>query len=68
MQAKDSVSIAYSLKVFADLRLITIQKQEIAFTKKSLKEAAELLYEDYENDKNLTEFTKLDGENFYEAN
>ncbi|MDR2999843.1 MAG: hypothetical protein LBU89_01145 [Fibromonadaceae bacterium] len=29
----------------------------------SLKEAAELLYEDYKNDKSLTEFTLLDTEN-----
>jgi hypothetical protein len=35
--------------------------------KKSLEEAAEFLYEDYKNDENLTEFTQLDGEDFYEA-
>jgi len=35
---------------------------------KSLEEAAEFLYEDYKSDKNLTEFTQLDGEDFYEAN
>jgi hypothetical protein len=33
----------------------------------SLAEAAERLYEDYMTDKNLTVFTKLDCENFYEA-
>jgi len=55
------------LQALADLRLISIKKTKITFTKKSLVEAAELLYEDYKNDKNLTEFTQLDGENFYEA-
>ena len=55
------------LQGLADLRLINIQRQEIAFAKKSLKEAAELLYEDYKNDKNLTEFTQLDAESFYET-
>jgi hypothetical protein len=55
------------LQALADLRLITIKKQELTFMEKSLKEAAELLYEDYKNDKNLTEFTRLDGESFYEA-
>jgi hypothetical protein len=33
----------------------------------SLETAAERLYEDYMTDKNLTVFTQLDCENFYEA-
>jgi len=56
------------LQALADLRLISIKKTNIAFAKKSLKEAAKLLYEDYKNDKNLTEFIQLDGEIFYETN
>jgi len=55
------------LQALADLRIISIKKPKITFTKKSLEEAAELIYEDYKSDKNLTEFTQLDGENFYEA-
>ena len=55
------------LQALADLRLISIKKQEFAFEQKSLKEASELLYDDYKNDENLTEFTRLDGEIFYEA-
>jgi hypothetical protein len=35
--------------------------------KSSLKEAADSLYNDYKNDKDLTAFTQLDCENFYEA-
>jgi hypothetical protein len=33
----------------------------------SMKEAADSLYDDYKNDRSLTEFTQLDCENFYEA-
>ena len=33
----------------------------------SLKTAAERLYADYVNDENLTVFTQLDSEDFYEA-
>ena len=33
----------------------------------SMEAAAERLYEDYMTDENLTVFTKLDCENFYEA-
>jgi len=55
------------LQALADLRLISIKRTKITLVKKSLEEAAELLYEDYKNDKNLTVFTQLDGENFYEA-
>jgi hypothetical protein len=35
--------------------------------KLSLKEAANLLYNDYKSDKELTIFTQLDTEPFYEA-
>ncbi len=33
----------------------------------SMMEAADCLYNDYKNDKNLTVFTQLDCEDFYEA-
>ena len=56
------------LQALANLRLISIKKMKTASTKASLRDAAELLYEDYKNDKKLTEFTQLDGEHFYEAN
>jgi hypothetical protein len=32
-----------------------------------LKEAADVLYSDYKNDKGLTDFTSLDYEEFYET-
>jgi hypothetical protein len=35
--------------------------------KPSLEIASDHLYSDYKNDKNLTEFTALDCENFYET-
>ena len=34
---------------------------------KSLKTALDTLYDDYKSDKELTEFTKLDNEPFYET-
>jgi hypothetical protein len=33
----------------------------------SMKKAVDRLYDDYRTDKNLTEFSQLDFENFYEA-
>ncbi len=44
--------------------LKSIRRQEIS---NSMRNAAENLYEDYKNDKELTIFTNLDFENFYEA-
>jgi len=71
MQAKDSATIAYSAEpqvLAVDvLKNGAIKKTKITFAQKSLEEAAEFLYENYKNDKNLTEFTQLDGEDFYEA-
>ena len=42
-------------------------KKEKARQALSLEKAAELAAADYRNDKNLTVFTMLDGEDFYEA-
>ena len=36
-------------------------------TQKEMKRAADLLFADYKNDKELTVFTQLDHENFYET-
>jgi hypothetical protein len=36
-------------------------------TKSQLKAAASKLYNDYKNDKELTVFTQLDGQDFYET-
>ncbi len=44
--------------------LKSIRRQEIS---NSMRNAAENLYEDYKNDKELTIFTNLDFENFYET-
>jgi hypothetical protein len=40
----------------------SVRKEE---QKISMQRAAELAYDDYKNDKELTAFTRLDGENFY---
>jgi len=44
--------------------LKTIRESE---TRKSMVRAAESLFEDYKNDKELTSFTQLDYEGFYET-
>ncbi len=44
--------------------LKSIRRQEIG---NSMRNAAESLYEDYKNDRELTIFTNLDFENFYET-
>ncbi len=44
------------------IRLIRKQEEE-----RQMEIAAEALYEDYMNNKELTEFTNLDFESFYEA-
>jgi hypothetical protein len=55
-----------------DTPVVIPQKKKVVVTieedhKASLKAAADILYDDYKNDKTLTEFTQLDCENFYEA-
>ena len=42
----------------------SLRKQEDS---KQLNKAADILYSDYKSDKELTAFTNLDFENFYEA-
>ncbi len=44
--------------------LHSIRQQE---QKEAMKKAAEILYEDYLTDKELTAFTNLDSEGFYES-
>lgn len=44
--------------------LHSIRQQE---QKEEMKRAADILFDDYLNDKDLTTFTKLDSENFYES-
>lgn len=51
-------------------KLLVVEKtlEAISQEKKlSLKEAANLLYDDYKSDKELTIFTQLDTEPFYES-
>lgn len=43
-----------------------IYKKDLRIDKNQLLKAAELLADDYKNDKELTAFTALDGEDFYE--
>ena len=44
--------------------LHSIRQQE---QKEEMKRAAEMLYDDYLTDKELTAYTSLDGESFYES-
>ena len=46
---------------------VTVTIDDGINTKQELEKAAELLYNDYKNGKKLTEFTCLDGEDFYET-
>ena len=52
-------------------RLVVIEKTlktvKLESLENPLKKAADLLYSDYKNNKELTAFTSLDFENFYEA-
>ncbi len=43
-----------------------IHKKDLRSNKSQLLKAAKLLAQDYKNDKELTAFTALDGEDFYE--
>jgi hypothetical protein len=54
---------AYKRMIIAEqiIRSIRLDNQD-----RSLEMAANRLYDDYKNDKELTIFTQLDGENFYE--
>lgn len=45
----------------------TIHSIRIDEQKASLKKASEIMYKDYLSDKELTTFTQLDFENFYET-
>ncbi|MEM8525375.1 MAG: hypothetical protein AAGG68_12115 [Bacteroidota bacterium] len=52
-------------QISKEIREETAPKDE---KKMSVKEAAQLLLADYENDEELTAFTVLDEEDFYETN
>lgn len=45
----------------------TIQSITSLEVEKTMKEAAEILYDDYNTDRQLTVFTNIDFDNFYEA-
>ena len=51
--------------VFKDIRTETLKKE---IEEQQRKEAAKLLLADYQNDEELTAFTVLDKDNFYETN
>ena len=61
MQNIARLPIAEQKKIANHILILIRQKQ------KPLKKAAEILYNDYLTDENLTVFTKLDCENFYET-
>jgi hypothetical protein len=50
--------------LIAEMIIRSVRKAE---QQSAMRKAAELAYDDYKNDKELTIFTLLDGEDFYEA-
>jgi hypothetical protein len=58
-------SLPFSKQIYiAEWIIKSIRQRE---TKSQMEIAAEKLYKDYQNDKELTIFTNLDFENFYET-
>ncbi|MDR1924454.1 MAG: hypothetical protein LBQ66_08765 [Planctomycetaceae bacterium] len=58
-------TLPFDQRMFIAERIIHSVRNESQ--KISLRRAAELAVKDYQDDKELTEFTQLDGENFYET-
>lgn len=66
-----------TIEIITEIKKLPLKEQIIVLKKiqesvkqkesSKLKKAAELLYENYKNDKELTAFTSLDSEDFYEA-
>lgn len=58
--------IEQAIQAIREELLPIIHKKDHHANRSQLLKAAELLVEDYKNDKELTAFTALDGEDFYE--
>ncbi len=69
MQTADLIQEIQQLSLIKKFYIVeeilkTIKKEEL---QNQMALAADVLYDDYANDKELTAFTSLDFENFYEA-
>lgn len=69
MKTEDVIVAIEKLLISDRLEIIdkTTKSVRIKEEKKRMKKAANQLYADYRNDSNLTAFTDLDAEGFYEA-
>ncbi|HNX74679.1 MAG TPA: hypothetical protein PLM07_15175 [Candidatus Rifleibacterium sp.] len=69
MGTKEILSAIKKLPVSDRMLIVekTLKNIREAAIKKSMEEAAEALLEDYKSDKELTVFTSIDFESFYEA-
>lgn len=69
MSTTEIIKEIQTLPIESRWRIIeqTLRSIKEAGNQNLLQEAAEILYQDYRNDKELTAFTDLDLEGFYEA-
>lgn len=69
METKEIISAIRKLSVSKRMLIVerTIKSIRENDTRERMKKAAEMLVEDYTNDKELTAFTQLDFEGFYET-
>ena len=69
METKDIIREIEKLTVNERLQIIekTARTIQVDGKKKQMREASDQLYNDYKNDTELTAFTDLDLEGFYEA-
>ena len=69
METKEIINEIKKLSIRERLQIIekTAKTIQIDDEKEQMKKAADQLYDDYKNDAELTAFTDLDFEDFYEA-
>jgi len=68
MESAQIIKETAKLPIYQRMFIVENIVRSIRYTEqdKTLEAAAERLYDDYKNDKELTIFTRLDGEDFYE--
>jgi len=68
MESAQIIHETVKLPIYQQMLIVEHIVRSIRYTEqdRTLETAAERLYEDYKNDKELTIFTCLDGEDFYE--
>jgi hypothetical protein len=65
---QEIINSIYDLPVSQRMFIVEKVVQSVRYSEKTdMQKAVDLLYDDYKNDKELTVFTQLDQENFYEA-